>query len=105
MGGRRALSRIRRLVVKVGSGLITAPGQGPDGKRIAALAADLAAAVGERREVALVSSGAIVTGMARLGLPARPRSIPEKQAAAAVGQSALMWHYEQASKKHGLQVG
>lgn len=105
MGGRRALSRIRRLVVKVGSGLITAPGQGPDGKRIAALAADIAAAVGERREVALVSSGAIVTGMARLGLPARPRSIPEKQAAAAVGQSALMWHYEQAFKKHGLQVG
>jgi glutamate 5-kinase len=105
MGGRRALSRIRRLVVKVGSGLITAPGQGPDGKRIAALAADLAAAVGERREVALVSSGAIVTGMARLGLPARPRSIPEKQAAAAVGQSALMWHYEQAFKKHDLQVG
>jgi len=61
--------------------------------------------VGERRDVALVSSGAIVTGMARLGLPARPRSIPEKQAAAAVGQSALMWHYEQAFKKHGLQVG
>ena len=105
MGGRRALSRVRRLVVKVGSGLITAPGQGPDGKRIAALAADIAAAVGERREVALVSSGAIVTGMARLGLPARPRSIPEKQAAAAVGQSALMWHYEQAFKKHGLNVG
>jgi glutamate 5-kinase len=105
MGGRRALSRVRRLVVKVGSGLITEPGQGPDGKRIAALAADLAAAVGERREVALVSSGAIVTGMARLGLPARPRSIPEKQAAAAVGQSALMWHYEQAFKKHGLKVG
>jgi glutamate 5-kinase len=105
MGGRRALSRVRRLVVKVGSGLITAPGQGPDSKRIAALAADVAAAVGERREVALVSSGAIVTGMARLGLPARPRSIPEKQAAAAVGQSVLMWHYEQAFKKHGLSVG
>ncbi len=105
MGGRRALSRVRRLVVKVGSGLITAPGQGPDSKRIAALAADVAAAVDERREVALVSSGAIVTGMARLGLPARPRSIPEKQAAAAVGQSVLMWHYEQAFKKHGLSVG
>ena len=105
MGGRRALSRIRRLVVKVGSGLITAPGQGPDSRRIAALAADIATVAGERREVALVTSGAIVTGMARLGLPARPRSIPEKQAAAAVGQSALMWHYEQAFKKHGLSVG
>ena len=105
MGGRRALSRVRRLVVKVGSGLITAPGQGPDPKRIGALAADLAAVAGERREIALVSSGAIVTGMARLGFAARPRSIPEKQAAAAVGQSALMWHYEQAFKKHGIKVG
>jgi len=105
MGGRRALSRVKRLVVKVGSGLITAPGQGPDSRRIAALAADLAAVIGERREVALVSSGAIVTGMARLGLETRPRSIPEKQAAAAVGQSALMWHYEQAFKKHELMVG
>ena len=52
-----------------------------------------------------MSSGAIATGMARLGLPARPRSIPEKQAAAAVGQSALMWQYEQAFKRHGIQVG
>src|SRR5207244_5923523 len=44
-------------------------------------------------------------GMAGLGRSARPRSIPEKQAAAAVGQSALMWHYEQAFKKHGIRVG
>jgi glutamate 5-kinase len=61
--------------------------------------------IADRREVTLVSSGAIVTGMARLGLETRPRSIPEKQAAAAVGQSALMWHYEQAFKKHELMVG
>ncbi len=105
MGGRRGLTRARRLVVKVGSGLITAAGHGPDGRRIAALAADIASVVKDRREVALVSSGAIVTGMARLGLATRPRSIPEKQAAAAVGQSALMWHYEHAFKRHGLHVG
>jgi len=105
MGTRRALSRARRIVVKVGSGLVTAPGQGPVAAQIARLAADLAALVKDRREVALVSSGAIATGMARLGLPARPRSIPEKQAAAAVGQSALMWHYEQAFKRHGIHVG
>jgi glutamate 5-kinase len=105
MGARRALSRARRIVVKVGSGLITAPGRGPDGKRIAALAADIASLRQEHRQVVLVSSGAIVTGMARLGFPARPRSIPEKQAAAAVGQSALMWHYEHAFKRHGLHVG
>src|SRR5213083_2732783 len=43
--------------------------------------------------------------MARLALPVRPRSIPEKQAAAAVGQSALMWHYEAAFKRHGIAVG
>jgi glutamate 5-kinase len=102
---RRALTRARRIVVKVGSGQITAPGRGPEAPRIAALAADIAAARDARREVALVSSGAIVTGMARLGLTARPRSIPQTQAAAAVGQSALMWHYEQAFKRHGLRVG
>ena len=105
MGRSRALIGARRIVVKVGSGLITAPGEGPVAPRISALAADLAALVKDRREVALVSSGAIATGMARLGLPARPRSIPEKQAAAAVGQSALMWQYEQAFKHHGIQVG
>ncbi|MCI0546896.1 MAG: glutamate 5-kinase [Candidatus Rokubacteria bacterium] len=105
MGKRAALSRARRVVVKVGSGLITTPGHGPDAGRIATLAGDLAALVADRREVVLVSSGAIVTGMARLGLAARPRSIPEKQAAAAVGQCALMWHYEQGLKRHGIQAG
>jgi glutamate 5-kinase len=105
MERRRALTRARRLVVKVGSGLIATAEQGPDAARIDALADDLAAVVADGREVALVSSGAIVTGMARLGMPERPRSIPEKQAAAAVGQSALMWHYEQAFSRHAIRVG
>ena len=95
MAPRRQLGRVRRLVVKVGTGLITRPGLGPDPERIAALAAELAS-VREGRELVLVTSGAIATGMARLTLPERPRTIPEKQAAAAVGQSALLWHYEQA---------
>jgi glutamate 5-kinase len=106
MGARRQLGRIRRLVVKVGSGLITTPAAGPDRRRIAALAADLAAARGEPpREIVLVTSGAIATGMARLALSRRPRSMPETQAAAAVGQSALMRHYESAFKRHRLSVG
>jgi glutamate 5-kinase len=105
MDPRRALSRARRVVVKVGSGLVTTPGEGPSSETIARLAGDLAAAVQDRREIALVSSGAIATGVARLGLKGRPQSIPEKQAAAAVGQSALMWEYEQAFKKHGIPVG
>jgi len=104
MAARRQLGRVRRLVVKVGTGLITQPKLGPDPDRIAALAGEIAA-VREGREVVLVTSGAIATGMARLTLAERPRSIPEKQAAAAVGQSALMWHYEHAFKRHGLPVG
>jgi glutamate 5-kinase len=105
MGPGRDLTGARRIVVKVGSGLITEAGHGPAADLIARLAGELAALVEDGREVALVSSGAIVTGMARLGLAARPRTIPEKQAAAAVGQSALMWHYEQAFKPHGIRVG
>jgi len=104
MAARRELGRIRRLVVKIGSGLITTPRVGIEQKRIDALAADIAAA---RRacEVVLVTSGAIATGMARLALAERPRTIPEKQAAAAVGQSALMWHYDAAFKRHDVAVG
>jgi glutamate 5-kinase len=104
MAARRELGRIRRLVVKVGSGLITTRQVGVDDQRVAALAADIAAARRDH-EVVLVTSGAIVTGMARLGLAERPRTIPEKQAAAAVGQSALMWHYEAAFKRHDVPVG
>ena len=103
MGGRE-LTRIRRLVVKVGSGLITAREAGLDPARIGALADELAAVRQHGTEVALVSSGAVVAGMARLRLQVRPRSIPEKQAAAAVGQSALMEHYETAFARHGVTV-
>ncbi len=100
---KRRLAKLRRIVVKVGTGLITDPSRGPDPARIAQLAADLAA-VAQRSEVTLVSSGAIAAGTARLGLRDRPRSIPEKQAAAAAGQVALMWHYEQAFAAHGRRV-
>jgi glutamate 5-kinase len=101
---RPELSRCRRLVVKVGSGLVTSPGRGADPDRIGALANEIAA-VRQGREVVLVSSGAIATGMARLGFTERPQTIPEKQAAAAVGQSALMWHYEAAFRPHAIAVG
>jgi hypothetical protein len=75
-------STLRRLVVKVGTGLITTPSTGPDRRRIAALAADIAAARADGgRDVVLVTSGAIATGMARLALPERPRTMPEKVAA------------------------
>lgn len=101
---RRALPSVKRLVVKVGSGLISSPLAGLLPDQITALADEIAALVKGGKEVVLVSSGAIASGMARLGLSRRPRSIPEKQAAAAVGQSALMWHYEQAFGRSGIRV-
>ncbi len=101
---RRLLPKIHRLVVKVGSGLIASPEAGLDAARIGQLADAVAGVVAGGREVVLVSSGAVAAGMFRLGFTERPRSIPEKQAAAAVGQSALMWHYEQAFARHGLKV-
>jgi glutamate 5-kinase len=101
---RRAVRRARRVVVKVGSSLITAADAGADSSRIASLAEEIARARAGR-QVVLVTSGAITTGVARLALARRPQSIPEKQAAAAVGQSALMWHYEAAFKRHGIAVG
>jgi glutamate 5-kinase len=100
---RRALGNVRRLVVKIGSSLITSE-KGIEPEKIEAVAAEIACIRGGR-EVVLVTSGAIAAGVARLALPERPRSIPEKQAAAAVGQSALMWHYEAAFKRHSIGVG
>jgi glutamate 5-kinase len=100
----RVLPPLRRIVVKVGSGLVAEPGLGPDAGRIGRLAAELAGLMARPLEVTLVSSGAIASGTARLGLRERPRSIPEKQAAAAAGQVALMWHYEQAFAAHGRRV-
>jgi glutamate 5-kinase len=100
----RRLGRARRIVVKVGSGLVTTAGTGASAERIESLAADIAA-IREGRRIVLVSSGAIASGTARLKLPERPRSIPQKQAAAAVGQSVLMWQYEAAFGHHRIQVG
>src|SRR5262249_60948086 len=78
MGPRRQLGRVRRLVVKVGTGLITTPSTGPDRRRLAALAGDITAARADgTRDVVLVTSGAIATGMAPLALPQPPRSIPD----------------------------
>jgi glutamate 5-kinase len=95
---------VRRLVVKVGSGLVADPASGPDARCIGRLAQDVAQVVARHVEVALVSSGAIASGAVRLGLRHRPRTIPEKQAAAAAGQVALMWHWEQAFGTHGVRV-
>ena len=99
---RDALVRAKKLVVKLGTGVL-APGGKFDAARFDALADDLAAAAKER-ELTIVSSGAIALGVERLGLATRPRDIPGKQACAAVGQSLLMRRYEDALGKRGLTV-
>ena len=94
----------RRLVVKVGSSLVTNEGRGLDHAAVARWAAEISALRREGREVVLVSSGAIAEGMQRLGWAARPKAIHELQAAAAVGQMGLVQAYEAAFAGYGLHT-
>lgn len=105
MGSDRGLGSVRRLVVKVGSQVLTGPSGGLDLSIFRSLGEDVAALRARGVEVALVSSGAVAAGLARLGLRARPGSIPEVQAVAAVGQINLMWSYREVFGDLGLTVG
>ncbi len=98
-------SKSRRVVVKVGSAVLTSSGQGLDQNRIDDLAADISALMNKGHEVILVSSGAIAAGLAKLGLK-KTKGMPLslKQAAAAIGQSGLMWIYEKTFAMHGRKV-
>lgn len=98
------LATARRLVVKVGSALVTSNGNGLDLAAIAGWARQIAALRAAGREVVLVSSGAVACGVQRLGWQRRPRTMHEKQAAAAVGQAALVEVYEAAFNKHQLRT-
>lgn len=88
------LKGVRRLVIKIGSNIIASTGQGLNEFKIEQLAKEVSQLKAKGYEVVIVSSGAIACGMEKLGLSERPKNIPAKQAAAAVGQSRLMWAYE-----------
>jgi glutamate 5-kinase len=103
--GREAFAAARRIVVKVGSSSLTTASGGLDETRLTALVDVLAKARLDRREVILVSSGAIAAGLAPLGLARRPRQLALQQAAASVGQGLLVARYTQAFARHGLDVG
>lgn len=96
----------RRIVVKVGSSLVTNEGRGLDETAIGEWSRQLAALVRgdgvQRREVIMVSSGAIAEGMKRLGWSRRPREVHELQAAAAVGQMGLAQMYETKLRENGV---
>ncbi|MCP9439887.1 MAG: glutamate 5-kinase [Nitrospira sp.] len=98
------LTRAKRIVVKIGSSLIASRATGLRLDQIERLADELAALRASGREVLVVSSGAIVSGIKKLQLKEYPKSLPVKQAAAAVGQSRLIWAYEKAFERHDIQV-
>ena len=102
-----SLSRLadaKRLVIKVGSALVTHNGEGLDLAAINEWARQIAELRRAHKEVLLVSSGAIVCGMQRLGWNKRPQAVHELQACAAVGQMGLIHVYESAFAEHGLKT-
>ncbi|MDM0031696.1 glutamate 5-kinase [Variovorax sp. J22P271] len=100
--GSTVLRDARRIVVKVGSSLVTNEGRGLDEAAIGEWCRQLAALVRDGREVVMVSSGAIAEGMKRLGWRSRPHEIHELQAAAAVGQMGLAQVYETQLRANGM---
>ncbi|WP_158775634.1 glutamate 5-kinase [Cobetia sp. L2A1] len=100
--GRAALASARRIVVKIGSALLTDDGRGLDDASIGRWVDQIATLHARGVEVIVVSSGAIAVGMSRLGWKARPSGVHELQAAAAVGQNGLTQCYEEHFQRHGL---
>ncbi|SDV49564.1 glutamate 5-kinase [Chitinasiproducens palmae] len=94
----------KRVVVKVGSSLVTNDGRGLDVAAIDRWATQIAALREMGKEVVLVSSGAIAEGMQRLGWQQRPKEVAELQAAAAVGQMGLAQVYESQFAEHGIRT-
>jgi len=98
------LKDAKRIVVKVGSSLVTNEGRGLDEQAIGEWCRQIAELMRspEKREIIMVSSGAIAEGMKRLGWATRPHEVHELQAAAAVGQMGLVHMYETKLRQHGL---
>lgn len=100
----KLLVQAKRIVIKIGSSLIASRAEGLRPQQIERLADEIAMFRAQGREIFVVSSGAIVSGIRKLQLKDYPKSLPVKQAAAAVGQSRLMWAYEKAFERLNIQV-
>lgn len=99
------LQNIKRIVVKVGTSTLTHESGLLNLPRMEALVRQLADLHNQSYEVILVTSGAVGAGMGKLGLKVRPKTIPKKQAAAAVGQGILLQMYEKIFSEYGKTVG
>jgi glutamate 5-kinase len=101
---RDLLKSVSRIVVKLGTGVLTDSRKLIDPAQLAQLVAQIAALKKAGKEVVLVTSGAVGAGMGALGYESRPTDLAEKQACAAVGQSRLMTAYDKLFAAHGLVV-
>ena len=95
--------RARRVVVKVGSNVLTAR-QGLNIPVMRSIAGQISRLMEAGREVILVSSGAMASGLKKIGLERRPDGLPQRQAVAAVGQAGLIMEYEKAFERHRLKA-
>jgi glutamate 5-kinase len=95
---------VKRIVIKIGSNILAHDRDGLDTRRISTISRDISDLQDKGYDVVVVSSGAIAAGMRKLGLKTKPKDIKFKQAAAAVGQSALMWAYERSFGNFGKKV-
>lgn len=98
------LKQVKRVVVKIGSRVLTDDSGALDMGVLGRICTDIAALRQRGMQVVVVSSGAIAAGRSELGLTMKPKTIPQKQAAAAIGQTRLMWAYEEALAPHGLKA-
>jgi len=101
MSERAALKNVRRVVIKLGTGVLTNPSKRLDAEHMKELIEEIAQVGGKKREIILVSSGAIGSGMGYLNLDHRPQDLADLQACAAIGQSHLMHLYNEYFRKHG----
>ncbi len=97
------LAHVKKILIKIGSAVLTGT-DGLDLKVVDSLVTEISGLVNQGYSIILVSSGAIASGKHRLNITGRLKSIPEKQAAAAVGQGRLMRVYSKSFEKHGLYV-
>ncbi len=100
----RVLSQARRLVIKIGSSILAARSAGLRLDHIQRLSNEIAQLKRDKREIVLVSSGAIVAGIEKLGLTSYPHTLPLKQAAASAGQSRLLRAYENSFQEAGQNI-